>query len=422
MKTTFTAVILSVMLLCVCSVHAQPFRTPTFTGNAATNFKTDEKNAAAGVAYCFTWDTAYMYFGVTGPGAYIKTEPSLIYIDSDPNATPRAGTGDSIGFNYDNRVASLPFSANFVLYFKDGYAEARTSTGAGTWSTQTTYTSNIVTGTNDIEIRVPWSILPGGVRPAGLNILFFKTNGNGSQADAYEVKPGVNNVDNSYSSDVAVNGLQLFYRIQSTGNAFYNANNMFTTIDNFAANYCKASTSTSTTNITTTSAKFNWTAVPGAFRYQLFGRKGATGAWINAYLPGNKTSYTATGLLCNTNYQWMIRTNCDTTQAADINSLFTAIKTFKTSACAALQDGGASANSLLVSPSPVRKGGYITLKTAQQIPNAVYSIYSVAGVLLQEGKITGAPVSLGNRINSGVYLLVVSGGNQVLRSQLQVTE
>ncbi len=180
-----------------CAV-AQGFRTASLTGNVSSDFTAAERvSTGGGITYAMTWDANNLYFGVGGGGSYIKDQPSIMYLDTDPVVNPLLGTGSVTGFNsYDGRSGSAPFSSNFVLYLKSSYAEFRTSASAGVWSGQTNVSPAIVTGANDIEITIPWTSFPGGVRPASLRSIFFKENGGGGN-DAYGIMPG-----DSYNANI----------------------------------------------------------------------------------------------------------------------------------------------------------------------------------------------------------------------------
>ena len=79
-----------------------------------------------------TWDNTNLYVAITNANL---NEGAIIYIDASPLTPPNGGTnadGNLSGFDYDNTdVSSLPFRADFVTYFKDGYREFRNSDGVG---------------------------------------------------------------------------------------------------------------------------------------------------------------------------------------------------------------------------------------------------------------------------------------------------
>lgn len=74
---------------------------------------------------------------------------------------------------------------------------------------------------------------------------------------------------------------------------------------------CTAPTGLSTTNITAHSAKFNWTAVPGALNYRVTWHVVGNSTTQTALIPAPATSYTVNGLLANTAYEWKVKSLCD---------------------------------------------------------------------------------------------------------------
>jgi hypothetical protein len=79
-------------------------------------------------------------------------------------------------------------------------------------------------------------------------------------------------------------------------------------------------------NITTNSARFNWSAMPNATNYTLQFRRSGTSSWTS--VNSTATSVTRTGLLCNTTYQYQIRTRCGNSWTA-----YGPIRTFTTASC-----------------------------------------------------------------------------------------
>ena len=188
-RTNFTY-LLTLILLVICQKGlSQPFRTVTFTGDAYNDFNANErKNSSGSLFYEMTWDATKLYLGVSALFSYAKDEPTIYYIDTDPQTNPTAGTGTTIGFNnYDGRIGSLPFTANVVIYLKNGYCEMR-KYSAGAWSGPTNFTSNTFFGTNDAEVSIPWTDFPSGTRPSAFRYMMFKENGSNG-TDAYDIYP-----------------------------------------------------------------------------------------------------------------------------------------------------------------------------------------------------------------------------------------
>src|SRR5579875_2242294 len=120
-----------------------------------------------------TWDSTNLYVGITNANL---GEAAVIYI-----GTP--GSGTRTGENYDGTgFSSLPFAAQLVTYFKDGYNEYRTSNG-GNWSNATanseTYASNTNSGPNTREIAIPWSAVTAGGIPAQFNFFGYLISNTG---------------------------------------------------------------------------------------------------------------------------------------------------------------------------------------------------------------------------------------------------
>jgi hypothetical protein len=148
------------------SICASEYGTHTDGNNQGTNTITEY----------MTWDDTNLYIGI-GAASNNSTEASVFYFDVNP-ITPVNGGANSDGsttgfFEYDRSTVNLPFRGDFVVYFKSGYYEFRTSNGSGGWTTQTTtgltYAESGSGATQSQEILIPWSTVPGGVRPASFN-------------------------------------------------------------------------------------------------------------------------------------------------------------------------------------------------------------------------------------------------------------
>jgi len=64
------------------------------------------------------------------------------------------------------------------------------------------------------------------------------------------------------------------------------------------------------TNVTSNSAKLNWSCANNPDSFQIEYRTNCTGTPIQVFVPGNLRTYTVTGLTSCTNYCWKIRTKC----------------------------------------------------------------------------------------------------------------
>ncbi|MBV8551911.1 MAG: hypothetical protein JOY54_11455 [Acidobacteriaceae bacterium] len=161
----------SVLLLCaLLSACARPafsqWNTPAVDGIIESGEYGNVQNGTnqlgtnTAQTWYMTWDATNLYVGITNANL---SEGAVIYIGL-------GGSGNTAGFNYDGTdFSSLPFPAQFVTYFKDGYREFRTASG-GNWSNATAnygaYASNPSSGPNTREIAIPWSAVTGGGLPS----------------------------------------------------------------------------------------------------------------------------------------------------------------------------------------------------------------------------------------------------------------
>ncbi|GAE63688.1 T9SS type A sorting domain-containing protein [Chryseobacterium indologenes] len=76
-----------------------------------------------------------------------------------------------------------------------------------------------------------------------------------------------------------------------------------------AGTNCDAPIGLSTSNLTGTSAKLNWTAV-GTSTYDIDYKAASSTTWTSVATAVSGTSVTVSGLTANTEYDWRIRTNC----------------------------------------------------------------------------------------------------------------
>jgi len=138
---------------------AQSFRTPTFTGSI-NDFNASERFAAAAnnTTYAITYDASAIYFGAFRTvGNFGDNDNFTIYIDTDPNVTPTAGTGTTAGQNYSGVTGVLPFTANYNVHAQQNYQEAR-SFGSSWAATISGVTYNVGgSGSNFREVRIPFS-------------------------------------------------------------------------------------------------------------------------------------------------------------------------------------------------------------------------------------------------------------------------
>ncbi|NBW28743.1 MAG: hypothetical protein EBR38_09290 [Flavobacteriaceae bacterium] len=180
------------------TIYVDDFSTTTnpINGTIASNeygTHTDGNNqqsSSTGTWY-MTSDASNLYVGISGANT---TQGAILYLDKSPIVPVNGGTnsdGTLVGNNYDgSSFANLPFRADLVVYFKDGYQEYRTSNGSNGWSNATTsgmtYNSS---GGNVREIAIPWSVIGG--RPTAYNWFgYVAYSGGGAYASVPTENPG----------------------------------------------------------------------------------------------------------------------------------------------------------------------------------------------------------------------------------------
>jgi len=122
-----------------------------------------------------TWDATNLYVAVANANL---SEGAIVYVSTDPNAT----NGSTAGMDYDGtNFASLPFKAQFVTYFKDGYREYRRADGNGGWTAPTSNYGAYASSANGSvrELAIPWSALTGTGIPSTFVFFGYVTSSGG---------------------------------------------------------------------------------------------------------------------------------------------------------------------------------------------------------------------------------------------------
>ncbi len=180
------AVVLTLAFLASAPVLAQ-WNTPTIDGNIASGeYGTNNQlnNAGnTGQTWYMTWDANYLYVGIVNANV---SEGAVLYVKGNPQnpATCCSNSdGNSTGFNYDGTdFSSLPFSAKFVTYFKNGYREYRNSDGGGGWTGSTSFYGQYADNggnNNTREVAIPWSAITGGGIPSSFEFFGYLTSSGG---------------------------------------------------------------------------------------------------------------------------------------------------------------------------------------------------------------------------------------------------
>jgi glycosidase len=170
---------------CRTPLHAQ-FHKPLIDGAIQpgeygnTQNRTNQIGTNTGQTWYMTWDASHLYVGIANAN---PNEAAIIYIDANPLNPPNGGTngnGNLAGFHYDGEeIATLPFRAQFVTYFKNGYNEYRNSDGNGGWTNQVSGYGGYASMGSVREFAIPWPAVTGGGMPSSFLFLGLLTSSSG---------------------------------------------------------------------------------------------------------------------------------------------------------------------------------------------------------------------------------------------------
>jgi glycosidase len=166
-------------------LHAQ-FKTPTIDGviqpgeYGNTLNATNQIGTNTSQVWYMTWDASRLYVGIANAN---PTEGAVVYIDANPLNPPNGGAstnGNLTGFTYHGeQIATLPFRAQFVTYFKNGYNEYRNADGAGNWTNPVSNYGAYASFGSAREFAIPWQAITGGGMPTAFLFLGLETSSAG---------------------------------------------------------------------------------------------------------------------------------------------------------------------------------------------------------------------------------------------------
>jgi hypothetical protein len=179
-----------------------------------------------------------------------------------------------------------------------------------------------------------------------------------------------------------------------------------TTSTQNTGNACNAPGNLTTTNVTSTSATFSWSAVTGAQSYSVKYKKGNGKNWtvVNNI---TTTSHTLTNLTKSSAYQWMVSSKC----AGNTTSAYTNAVSFSTPSHFMIGE-----EEMRVYPNPADEILSIDMNSWDPEQTGTGYIFNVQGAKIEAFKITSGhnTISL-DGISSGLYLLYIqSEGREAL--------
>ncbi|MEP7319020.1 MAG: T9SS type A sorting domain-containing protein [Panacibacter sp.] len=189
--------------------------------------------------------------------------------------------------------------------------------------------------------------------------------------------------------------------------------------------YCNTPAGLSTTNISINKARLNWLPVAGAVKYEVWARPVNTNRWKNIQVSAGINFLTVKGLDCNTNYEWKIRSVCD---SAGINvSAFSSLQNFTSSTCAGITtiaDGNNAVTiingKIMIYPNPLKSGSTVILKGISA--GASYSLFTISGQQVAKGIYNGQNINLPSHILPGTYILEIKNATETFRGKIMVIE
>lgn len=172
-------------------------------------------------------------------------------------------------------------------------------------------------------------------------------------------------------------------------------------------------TGLTTTNITATTATFNWNAVTGATNYTIKGHKVGSATWTTIG-PTTGTSKNIQSIFCGNTYEWKVRANC----TDGSSSAFSATTTFTTTGCGVSgktsSEWNGNFNTFSLQPNPAH-----SLATLSYFANAnmllTINVIDMTGriVLQQNATITEGDNDIDmatNNLSQGYYVVVINDG------------
>lgn len=185
---------------------------------------------------------------------------------------------------------------------------------------------------------------------------------------------------------------------------------------------CNPSTTIFFNNVTTTSIKVNWDAVPGAVQYELWRKKSSAASnWKVVLVAGDKIAKNIKNLPCNTGFDFKIRTICDAN--GTVVSAFSPVFSTATSPCK-IENKAVYDQPMTIYPNPASNHMTIDFNLPEHMSNGTIELLDVNGRILISQKLDDAatqPVTLDvHALSSGIYLLKVMIGETVMTQQVVI--
>ncbi len=167
------------------------------------------------------------------------------------------------------------------------------------------------------------------------------------------------------------------YHVRTNCNSAGTIASAYTAIKSFSTPCtCAKPSAISVTGITSTSAAISGTGNSCAVKYRVQYRALGTTTWITKTTLPPSTTKTLTGLIANTTYQYRMRSDCNST--GSINSGYTTIGTFTTSARMESVGSDIITNKINIFPNPTQGKFLVTIISSNE-DNSIIRISDVLG-------------------------------------------
>ena len=181
---------------------------------------------------------------------------------------------------------------------------------------------------------------------------------------------------------------------------------------------CQNATALTTTNITSSTAKLNWTAPANPLGWEVDYKKSGAASWISLLLPGTGRSITLSSLSFNQTYSWRIRALCgktwtDFSATAVFKTLSTGIRSGNESRPIPETDISLKNLEVRALPNPTSTNFTITLKGNGQSDIIKMTVVDLYGRMIEQRILANdQTITIGNNYISGVYIVRFMQGAQ----------
>lgn len=325
-----------------------------WTGGAIDNCYSPEGSCSPGptpvgggtiMSYCHLSSVGINFTKGFGPlpGARIRTQvgaascltqtgsvPGALSVSAVTNTSATLSWGAVTGstsyiIQYKNNSSTTWNTMNAVTttsYNLTGLAANTTynwqvKTDCSNYSASSNFTTGSGSGGGSTPCTAPVGLTNANLTSSSVTVQWTPVSGATSYAVQYKLSSSSTwtsagtTTGNSYGLSGLNPGTVYNWRVQSNCATAYSATATFTTASSgggTGGGTCAAPVNLNNSNITATSARITWSAVPGAANYTLQIKIGSSNFFTIGTVP--VTSVTVSGLTASTIYQWQVKANC----------------------------------------------------------------------------------------------------------------